>query len=91
VRITRLSCVDQTYVPSRGEFAAGGSAVTIQGAGHLRLVARPVPRRALLLVLAVMLLIAWGLVDTALWWLGLAALVLAIVGACQLLGYIPSV
>jgi hypothetical protein len=41
-------------------------------------------------VLAILLLIAWSLVDPGLWWLGGVAAVLFVVGVAQMVGWVPS-
>ncbi|MCI4327208.1 MAG: hypothetical protein L3K16_06215 [Thermoplasmata archaeon] len=65
--------------------------MSILGSGHIRAEVRPVPRRALVFVFAIVLLIAWGVVDPALWWLGVSAGVLASIGMCQMIGWVPSI
>ncbi|MCI4355983.1 MAG: hypothetical protein L3K18_02410 [Thermoplasmata archaeon] len=51
----------------------------------------PVPRKSVVLVFAILLLLAWGVADPANWWLGLAGSGLAAVGTVQMLGWVPSI
>jgi hypothetical protein len=41
-------------------------------------------------VLAILLLLAWSLVDPEIWWLGVAAAALFVLGVAQMMGRVPS-
>ncbi len=58
---------------------------------HVGLAIRPVPRRATLLVIGVLLVIAWAVVDVSLWPVGLVAGVILVCGVAQLVGVVSAV
>jgi hypothetical protein len=57
---------------------------------HFRPMFRPVPRRATLIVVGVLVVIAWVVVDVSLWPVGLAAGVILACGVAQLVGVVPA-